>query len=194
MITILTDKHLKGKLYVKHLSQFFEVSGYEVNIKKFLKRIDYINPDKVLIDTKRPIEKFIPFFINTTKDIVLVNNYPTYYVPIFYRLKIKITPPDLKSITTLLSQPKTTAHYMDITRPLNLPEYLTPISFLSNIHSPLLFAKYIRLKSNLPTQLNDIERQKIQYLVNIGAYPQDTTPFYPFYRKTQLKTQSNIDK
>ena len=183
MITILTDKKLRGALYVKHLSRFFEVSGYETSFKKLRKRVKYLNPDKILIDTKIPLRLLIPFFISTDKDIILVNHdYPNYYIPIFYRLNVKLTPPHLQSITALLSQPKSTAYYMDISKQLKLPKYFDAISFPPHIHTPQLFAKYLRIKNKLPTPLNKIEEQRIQELVNNNTFPRDTTPFTPDYR------------
>ena len=203
-MTILISNDLKARLLIKELSKTFQINGYETDIKKFIKRVNYSNPKQLYIDTNgfdlQDIFKLLIKFNH--KDITLTMNetYPDYAYPLFIRIGVRkiIYNPTLRSLKTLLKQPFTALlNYKDISKIENLPLYFQSITFPAGFYGPKVFNQYIRKKRNLPTKMTKKEQETIDKLVKMGIFPSNIDNFALRYRKKvrkPIKVQSTLDK
>lgn len=204
-MTILINNDLKARLLIKELSKTFQINGYETDIQKFIKRVNYSNPKQLLIDTNgfdlQDIFKLLIKFNH--KDITLIMNetYPEYAYPLFIRIGVRkiIYNPSINTLKTLLKQSFTPLlPYKDISKILNLPQYLQSITFPAGFYSPRAFNRYIRQKRNQPTKMTRKEKEIINKLVKMGVFPSNIDNFSARYRRKipsiHIKAQSALDK
>ena len=192
-MTILTHNDLQARLLVKELSKTFQINGYETDIHKFIKRVNYSNPKQLLIDTHNfALQDILKLLIKFNhKDITLIvdETYPNYAYPLFIRIGVRkiMYNPSLKTLKTLLKQPFTPSlPYKDISKLVNLPQYLQSITFPAGFYSPRAFNRYIRQKRNLPTKMTKKEQETINKLVKMGVFPSNIDDFAMRYRRKVL--------
>lgn len=189
-MTILTNNDLKARLLIKELSKHFQINGYETNIQKFIKRVNYSNPKDLYIDTTnynlQDIFNLLIKFNHKNITLIVDPTYPDYAYPLFIRIGVRkiIYNPTIKIIKNTLKQPFTSSlPYKDISKILNLPQYFKDITFPAGFYSPRAFNRYIKQKRNLPVKMTKKEQEIVNKLVKMGVFPQNIDNYSARYRR-----------
>lgn len=191
MISILTKNKMKGNLLVNYLSPHIQIAGVENTITNFTKRINYLRPNQILIDTT---DFKLTDMINFTTDnlhfnpiIILDTNYIPEAFPLFIRAGVrKITynnEPITNLITLIKAKINEPASFIELNKPLNLPQYFTTTTMYGDTHYNELFSKYIRSYKRKNITLTQKEQEKINELIKQNIFPSRPYFFESFHKK-----------
>lgn len=191
MIAILTKNKMKGNLLVNYLSSYVQIAGIETTISKFTKRINYLQPNQILIDTT---DFKLTDMLNFTIDnlhfrpiIILDTNYIPEAFPFFIRAgarKITYNNEPIQNLIPLIkAKVNHPASFIDLTKPLQLSQYFTTTTMYGDTHYNELFSKYIRSYKRKNITLTQTEQEKIKLLIKQNIFPSSPYFFESFHKK-----------
>lgn len=187
MITILTNNKIKGQLFVHYLK---EVAGVENTINSFIKKVKYLNPDQLLIDTTD--FKLIDMLKLTAKlnhyniTLLLDPAYPTDALPLFVRTGVRkiLYNDNLHNLQTILSRPFTKPmDFIDTTKPLQLSKYFSSMVIDGSNYYKELFEKHLKRNKKWKKSITQEEQQRINNLIKQGIFPSSTYYYNARIRK-----------
>lgn len=195
MITILTNNKIKGQLFVHYLKQ---VAGVENTINAFTKKVHYLNPDQLLIDTTD--FKLMDMLKLTAKlnhyniTLLLDPAYPTDALPLFIRTGVRkiLYNDNLHNLQTILSRPFTKPmDLVDVCKVIPIHTYFDKTILKDNHYYKGLLDKHIKRNNKLKKPITEEEQKRINQLIKDKIFPNSTVHYNGKVRPRPSKKSKN---
>lgn len=195
MITILTNNKMKGQLFVHYLKQ---VAGVENTINSFTKKVHYLNPDQLLIDTTD--FKLIDMLKLTAKlnhyniTVLLDPNYPTDALPLFIRTGVRkiLYNTNLTDLIKILSRPFTKPmNIVDVCKVIPLHSYFDKTVLKDNHYYKELLDKHMKRNKKNKLPITEEEQKRINQLIKDNIFP-NSTVHYNAKVRTRTKSKNHL--
>lgn len=195
MITILTNNKMKGQLFVHYLK---EVAGVENTISAFIKKVHYLNPDQLLIDTTD--FKLVDMLKLTAKlnhyniTVLLDPNYPTDALPLFIRTGVRkvLYNTNLTDLIKILSRPFTKPmNIVDACKVIPLHSYFDKTVLKDNHYYKELLDKHMKRNKKNKLPITEEEQKRINQLIKDNIFP-NSTVHYNAKTRTRTKSKNHL--